>query len=169
MIKFEVSSLPNLLIFQVKASAYCLVSRHSVSVTPKTWGVRDTLKCELGQKEVQTPDVVLLCGSRVYQQIKGMYAQEPRVTYVSDKSGDLFLRDACLGKPKVCAKRSFTPSNVDPRSKGSSGQGMKGGHTEAHETTTREVHLLGFIDGHPLIQKYKNTSGKWSKEYYFLT
>ena len=51
MIRSEESSLPNFVILKVKAGACCLVSRHSVSVTPKTWGGRDTLKCELGQKE----------------------------------------------------------------------------------------------------------------------
>ena len=29
---------------------------------------------------------------------------KPRVTNGSDNSGDLSLRDACLGKPRVCAK-----------------------------------------------------------------
>ena len=49
----------------VKAKACCLVSRESVSVgqffrvTLKAWGVRDTLKCGPGKKEVQISEVVL--------------------------------------------------------------------------------------------------------------
>ena len=43
-------------------------------------------------------------------------------------------------------KRSFTPSNVDSRCKGSSGKGMKGGYKEAHKTTTRKVHFVSLMD-----------------------
>ena len=51
-----------------------------------------------------------------------------RVTYGSEDSGDLSLRDACLGKPRSTNKRSFISSNVDSRWKGDDGKGMKGGH-----------------------------------------
>ena len=56
-----------------------LVSRHGVFVgqnsssNPQTPRVRDTLKCELGKKEVQTPDVVLFSESRVYTQMREVY------------------------------------------------------------------------------------------------
>ena len=41
------------------------------SSNPTTWWARDTLKCGLGKKEVQTPDVVLLSESQVYTLIRG--------------------------------------------------------------------------------------------------
>ena len=50
-------------------------------------------------------------------------------------------------------KRSFTPSNVDSRRKGSSGKGMKGGCKEAHKTTTRKVHFVGLMD----IREFEST------------
>ena len=77
---------------------------------------------------------------------KNMDIGKPRVANGSDNSGDVSLRDACLGKPRVCAKRSFTPSNVESRRKGSSGKGMKGGYNEAHKTITREVHFDALMD-----------------------
>ena len=42
-------------------------------------------------------------------------------------------------------KRSFTPSNVDSKCWGSSGQGMKGRCKEAHKTT-RKVHFVALMD-----------------------
>ena len=42
-------------------------------------------------------------------------------------------------------KRSFIPSNVDFRRRGSSGQGMKGRCKEAHKTT-RKVHFVALMD-----------------------
>ena len=53
--------------------------------------------------------------------------EESRVTYGSEDSGDLSLRDACLGKPRSTNKRSFISSNMDSRCKGDNGKGMKGG------------------------------------------
>ena len=38
------------------------------------------------------------------QRISGVHTNEPSVTNGSDNSGDLSLRDVCLGKPRVCAK-----------------------------------------------------------------
>ena len=38
------------------------------------------------------------------QRVSGVHTNEPRVTNGSDNSGNLSLRDACLGKPRVCAK-----------------------------------------------------------------
>ena len=111
------------------------------SSNPTTWCARDTLKCGLGKKEVQTPDVVLLSESQVYTLIRGVYIQ----MICAAISGDLPLRDACLGKPSMC-KRSFTSSNVDSRRKGSSGKGMKGGKKEAHKTTTMKVHFVALMD-----------------------
>ena len=81
--------------------------------------VQDTLKWELGKKEVWTPNVVLFSALR-----------ESRVAYGSEDSGDLSLRDACLGKPRSKNKRSFFSSNIDSRCKGDNGKGMKGGHEE---------------------------------------
>ena len=75
-----------------------------LQLNPKIRGVRDTLKCELGKKEVWTPNVVLISELR-----------ESRVTCASEDSGDLSFRDACLGKPRSTNKRSFIPSNVDSR------------------------------------------------------
>ena len=80
------------------------------SSKPSNSGVRDTLKCELGKKEVWALDVVLISELR-----------ESRVTYGSEDSGDLSLRDGCLGKPRSTNKRSFIPSNVESRWKGDSG------------------------------------------------
>ena len=88
---------PNFL-FKVKAGACCLVSRHSASLghnsssNPKTRRVRDSLKCEPGKKEVQTPDVGLLSESRVYTRMReGVHPKkngywEPRVTNSLDNS-----------------------------------------------------------------------------------
>ena len=67
---------------------------------------------------------------------------EPRVTYGSEDSGDLSLRDASHGKPRSTNSRSFIPSNVDSRWKGSSGQGMKGG---TQKQKTRKVHFVALI------------------------
>ena len=78
------------------------------------------------------------------------------VTYVSADSGDLSLRDACLGKPRSINKISFTPSNVDFRSKDDNGKGMKGGHKEKAQKT-KESPLCCF-DGHPLHSKVTSTS-----------
>ena len=55
-------------------------------------GVRDTLKCGPGKKGVQKPNVAML--------------NEPRETEGHvwfRNSGLMSLRDACLGKPRVCA------------------------------------------------------------------
>ena len=52
-----------------------------LQVTVKIRRVRDTLKCELGKKEVWTPNVVLISELR-----------ESRVTYGSEDSGDLSQR-----------------------------------------------------------------------------
>ena len=69
-----------------------------LQVTLKIRWVRDTLKCEPGKKEVWTPNVVLISDFR-----------ESRVTYGSEDSGDLSLRDACLGKPRSMNKKIFHP------------------------------------------------------------
>ena len=163
--------------FEVKASACCLVQRRGVSVrqhssgNPTTRGVRDALKCDPGKKEVWTPDVDLLSESRVYTRMGGCTHKKigkPRVTNGSDNSGDLSLRDASLGKPRSMNKRSFTPSNVDSRRKGSGGKGMKGGFLRGTQNNNKESPLC-CIDGYPFIQKYMYTPEKCSKEqYYFL-
>ena len=49
---------------------------------------------------------------------------EPRITYVSEDSGDLVSQRGKPRETESMCKRSFTPSNVDSRCKGSSGQGM---------------------------------------------
>ena len=102
---------------KVKASACCLVSRHSVSVVqnsssnPKTRRVRDTLKWTW-EEGVQTPDVVLLSEFRVYTQMRRVYTEKhvhigkPRVMNGSDNSGDLSLRDACSGN-RECVRKIF--------------------------------------------------------------
>ena len=69
-----------------------------------TRGVRDTLKCELGKKEVCTPNVVLISESRVHTNAnvggvhtsKNMDLWKARVTNGSDNSGDLSFSDARL-------------------------------------------------------------------------
>ena len=114
-----------------------LAAKRICETTLKVRGVRDTLKCELGKKEVRTPNVVLISELR-----------ESSVTYGSEDSGGLSLRDACLGKPRSMNTRSFTPNNVDSRCKGDSGKGMKGGHTEGtQKQKARKVHFC-CIDGH---------------------
>ena len=106
------------------------------------------------EERVLTPDVYLLSESRVYTLMRRCTRQtkygdwETRVTNGSETSGDLSLRDACFGKPRSMNKRSFNPSNVYSRCKGSSGQGMKGGHTAAYKTTTRRVHFAAMMDIH---------------------
>ena len=113
-------------------------------VTLKAQGVWDTLQCEPGKKEVRTPNVVLVSELRV-----------SRVTYGSEDSGDLSLRDACFGKPRSMNKRSFTPSNVDSRCKGNSEKGMEGGRKESP---------LCCIDGHPPHPKVRVHPGECSQE-----
>ena len=88
-------------------------------VTLKVLGARDTLKCEPGKKGVRTPNVVLF--SKL---------QESRVTYGSEDSGDLSLRDAYFGKPRSMNKRSFTPAMLIPDAKATMKKGVKGGHKE---------------------------------------
>ena len=107
-----------------------------LQVSLKIRGVRDTLKCELGKKEVWTPNVVLISELR-----------ESRVTCGSEDSGDLSLKDACLGKPRSMNKRSFIPSNVDSRWKSDNGKGMKGGHKEGtQKQKVRKVHFVALMD-----------------------
>ena len=84
------------------------------------------------------------CGECTHKQ--NMDIGKPRVTHSSDISGDMSLRDACLGKPRVCAKDLSPLSNVDSRRKGSSGKGMKGGFKGAHKTITRKAHFDVLMD-----------------------
>ena len=167
----EISS-PNFLILRWKL-AHAVLSRDTACLWDKFLRViLKPGKCEILssvdlEERLHNSDIVLLCESRVYPQIQRMYTQEPRVTNGSDDSGDLSLRDACLGKPRVCAKIYFTLSNVDSRCKNSSGQGMKGGHTAAHKNNNKESPLC-CIDGHPLTQKYMYTTEKCSKEQQYL-
>ena len=91
-----------------------------LQVNLKIQGVHDTFKWQLGKKEVWTPKVVLFSELR-----------KSRATYGSEDSGDLSLRDACLGKPRSIDQRSFIPSIVGPRCKGDNRKGMKGGHEES--------------------------------------
>ena len=98
-----------------------------LQVNLKIRGVRDTLKFELGKKEVWTPNVVLI----------------------------LSIKDACLGKPRSMNKRSFIPSNVDSRWKSVNGKRMKGGHKEGtQKQKVRKVHFVTLTDIRH-IQKYK--------------
>ena len=81
--------------------------------------------------------------------------EESRVTCGSEDSGDLSLRDACLGKPGITNKRSFNPSNVDSRCKGDSEKGMKGDHKEgSQKQNVRKVHVVALMDIRH-IQKYE--------------
>ena len=98
----------------------------------------------LGKKELRTPNVVLISELR-----------ESRVTCGSEDSGDLSLRDACLGKPRSTIKMSFNPTNVVSRCKGDNGKGMKGGHKEGtQKQKVRKVHIVALMDIHH-IQKYE--------------
>ena len=107
-------------------------------------GERDALKCETEKKDAWNPNVVLISELR-----------ESRVTYGSEDSGDLSLRDACLGKPRSTNKRYFIPNNVDSRWKGDNGKGMKGGHKEGTQKhKVREVHFVALMDMRH-IQKYE--------------
>ena len=115
-----------------------------LQVNLKIRGVRDTLKCELGKKEVWTPNVVLISELR-----------ESRVTCGSEDSGDLSLKDACLGKLRSMNERSFIPSNVDSRWKSDNGKRMKGGHKEGtQKQKVRKVHFVALMDIRHM-QKYK--------------
>ena len=78
-----------------------------VRVTLKTRGVRDTLKCELGKKGVQTLDVVLFSELRKIE------------NYVWFRRfwRSLSLRDASLGKPRECAKYLSPQAMVIPDAK----------------------------------------------------
>ena len=58
-----------------------------------------------------------------------------RVTYGSEDSGDLSLRDACLGRPRQHKQNIFHPKQCWFRCKGDNGKGMKGGHKEGTHKT----------------------------------
>ena len=76
--------------------------------------------------------------------------------YGSEDSGDLSLRDACLGRPRSMNKRSFNPSNVDSRCIGDNGKGMEGGREEGtQKQKIRKVHFVALMDiRHTLKYKY---------------
>ena len=152
MIRSQESSSPNSLwtwkqahVVSSRGTAY--LWDNILQVNLEIWWVRATLKWELGKKEVWTPNVVLISELR-----------KSRVTYGSEDSGDLSLRDACLGKPRSTNKRSFIPSNVDTRCKGDNGKGMKGGHKEGTQKTKGKESPLCCIDGHPPHSKSTSTS-----------
>ena len=89
---------------------------------------------------VRIPDVVLLSESRgaeIHKWFRRFWRS------VSQRRLPRFPESMC--------KRSFTPSNVDSRCKGSSGQGMKGSYKEAHKT--KKESPLCYIDGHELVHK----------------
>ena len=124
------------------------------SSNPTNPGVRDTLKCELGKKEVQTTDVVLLSESRVYTKMRGVYTQV-KYGYWETESHEWFrqfwksvYQRRLPREIESMRKRSFTPSNVDSRRTGSSEKGMKGGYLEAHKSTIRKVHFVALMDIH---------------------
>ena len=135
---------------------YCLVTQRicgtkilRVTLQPREFEILSSVS--LGRKKFEhrmlicsanlgcTPE----CGRCTHKQ--NMDIGKPRVTNGSDNSGDLSFRDACLGKPRSMKKRSFATSNVDSRCKGSSGQGMKGGHKATHKTTKRKVHFVALM------------------------
>ena len=98
--------------------------------------------------------------------------EESRVTYGSDDSGDLSLRDACLGKRRSTNKRSYIPSNVDFKCKGDIGKGMTGGHKEGTQKK-KKIYIyiyiyiaspLWCIDGHPPPPKVGVHPGECSQE-----
>ena len=113
-------------------------------VTLKTRRVRDTLKCEPGKQGVQTLDVVLFSELREIE------------NYVWFRRfwRSLSQRRKPRQTERECAKDLSLPSNVNSRCKGSSGQGMKGGHKRAHKTTIRKVHFAALMDIRH-IQKYE--------------
>ena len=90
--------------------------------------------------------------------------RESRVTYGSEGSGDLSLRDACFGKPRSVNKRSFIPSNVDFRCKDDNGKGIKGGHQEGTQKTKGKESPHCCIDGHPPHSKVRVHPGEHSQE-----
>ena len=149
-----------ILFLRWKFSACCLVWGYGVSVgqnyssNPKTWGVRDISSENLGRKKYKLQMLFCSanlgcthqCGECTHKQ--NMDIGKPRVTNGSDNSGDLSLRDACLGKPKSMNKRSFTPSNVDSRCKGDNGKGMKEGHKEGIFSKKKESPFVALMDIH---------------------
>ena len=75
--------------------------------------------------------------------------RESRVTYGSEDSGELSLRDACLGKPKSKNKRSFIPSNVISRWKRRQWKRNDRRWKRRHTRTKGKESPLCCIDGHP--------------------
>ena len=124
------------------------VSRHSVSVRqdssrkPENQGSTRFSSENLGRKEYELR--MSFCSANF---------EESRVTYCSEDSGDLSLRDACLGKPRSTNNRSFVPSKVGSKCKGDNGKGMKGGHKEGTEKV-RKVRFTALMDTRH-IQKYE--------------
>ena len=98
--------------------------------------------------------------------------RESRVTYGSVDSGDLSLRDGCLGKPRSTNKRSFIPSNVESRWKGDSGtEQLQEGYKEGTQKTVRKVQFASFV-GHPphsIVrvhhQNVRESNLKWGHKY----
>ena len=113
-----------------------------VTLQPGEYEILSSL--DLGRKEVQTPDVVLLSESQVYTQIMRVYTQMKCAEWFRQFWRSVSQKRLPRETESMC-KRSFTSSNVDSRRKGSSGKGMKGGKKEAHKTTTMKVHFVALI------------------------
>ena len=133
-------------VFSSRGTAYLWDKNRQVNL--KIQWVQDTLEWESGTKEVWTPNVVLFSELR-----------ESRVMYCPEDSGDMSLRDACLGKPRNTNKRSFNLSNIDTRCKGDNGKGIKGRHKEGtQKQNVRKVHIVALMDIRH-IQKYEYVPG----------
>ena len=108
-------SSPNFLIFKVKVGA-CCSSRDTISVgqnsssNPENPGYEILPSVNLARKKYKLQ--MLFCSANLVcthkceecTQHQNMDIGKPRVTNGSDNSGDLSIGDACLGKPRVCAK-----------------------------------------------------------------
>ena len=128
---------------------FCLVHVVSSRDTAYLWDkiLRVTLKPGeylSSEKEVQTPDVVLFSESLVYTQMREVYTQIKSGNWETESYEWFrqFWRSVSQRRlpreTESMCKRSFTPSNVDSRRKGSNGKGMKGGYKEAHNNNNNK-------------------------------
>ena len=105
---------------------------------------RYSLKCELGKKEVWTPNVVLVSELR-----------NKELRMVQKTLEICFSETHASGNRDVWIKVLSTQAMLIPDAKGDNGKGMKGGHKEGTQRhKVRKVHFVALMDIRH-IQKYE--------------
>ena len=144
----------------VSSSDGVSVSQNSSS-NPTTRWVRDTLKCELGKKEVWTPDVGLLSESRVYTLMRGVYTNKMwilgnRELRMSRQFWRSVSQRRLQRETEKYEQKIFHPKQcwfLIQRQ-----QWIRNGRRSySGIQNNKKESPLCCIDGHPLIQKYMYT------------